>query len=275
MPILANPSVVKSIGVGLDHPECVCVGPDGSVYAGGEAGQLYRITPDGKQSTVANTGGFLLGLALDGHGRVHACDMARKAVVRIDPDGKLHERAGGFDVPNYPVFDAAGNLFVSDSGEYWNESGTGKVYVVRPDNRRELFHAGPLRFANGLAIDPTGRWLYVVQSTAWNVVRVPLERPNGPIEVAFQLPKNRVADGLAFADDGRLVISCYRPDEVYVGHPDGRVELLIEDQTHELLISPTNVALHGGRLYMANLGGWSVSYIETDMRPAPPHRPML
>lgn len=275
MPLIANPSIVKSLGVGLDHPECICVGPDGCVYAGGEAGQLYRITPDGKQATIANTGGFLLGIALDGHGRIHACDMARKAVLRIDPDGKVIERAGGFEVPNYPAFDAAGNLYVSDSGEYWNETGTAKVYVIRPDNRRELFHAGPFRFANGLAIDPAGRWLYVVQSSAWNVVRVPLTKPNGPIEVVLQLPNHRVADGLAFAEDGRLVISCYRPDEVYVGHPDGRVELLIEDLTHELLISPTNVALHGGRLYMANLGGWSVSWIETDMKPARMHRPLI
>lgn len=275
MPLLASPANVTSIGSGLDHPECVCVGPDGSVYAGGEGGQLYRIAPDGTQTLVANTGGFVLGLALDGKGRVHACDMGRKAVVRIDPDGKVTERAGGFEVPNYPVFDARGNLYVSDSGDYWHPAGTGKVYVIRPDNRKELLHAGPFRFANGLAIDPSNKWLYVAQSTAWNVVRVPLDKSNGAIETVFQLPDNRVVDGLAFADDGRLVITCYRPDEVYVGDPNGRVELLIEDRTHELLISPTNAALHGGKLYLANLGGWSVSVIDTDMKPAPLHRPSL
>jgi sugar lactone lactonase YvrE len=173
------------------------------------------------------------------------------------------------------VFDAAGNLFVSDSGDYWSATGTGKVYVVRPDNRKELFHAGPFRFANGLAIDPSGRWLYVVQSTAWNVVRVPLAQPNGSSELVFQLPEHRVVDGLAFAQDGRLVITCYRPDEVYVGHPDGRLELLIKDRTHELLISPTNAALHGGNLYLANLGGWHISVLATDMQPGPIHRPRL
>ena len=30
---------------GLDHPECVAVHPDGSVWAGGEAGQIYKVSP--------------------------------------------------------------------------------------------------------------------------------------------------------------------------------------------------------------------------------------
>ena len=32
---------------GLDHPEGVAWGTDGNWYAGGEAGQIYRITSDG------------------------------------------------------------------------------------------------------------------------------------------------------------------------------------------------------------------------------------
>ncbi len=271
--MIASPQNVQMLGSGLDHPECLCVAPDGALYAGGEGGQLYRLGPDGTQSQVAGTGGSLLGVALDGHGRVHVCDAGRKAVLRIDPNGQVTERAGGFEIPNYGVFDAAGNLFVSDSGDYWNPTGTGKLYVIRPDNRKELFHAGPFRFANGLAIDPTGCWLYVAQSTAWNVVRVPLAGGNGTVETIFQLPAHRVVDGLAFTADGRLIITCYRPDEVYVGHPDGRLEMLIEDLTHELLISPTNVALHEGKLYLANLGGSFISRLASDLQPGPVHRP--
>ncbi len=51
---------------GLDHPEGVAWGLDGYIYAGGEAGQLYRIDPrDPKPDIIALTGGFILGLALD------------------------------------------------------------------------------------------------------------------------------------------------------------------------------------------------------------------
>ena len=136
-----------------------------------------------------------------------------------------------------------------------------------------MFHAGPLLFANGLAIDPSGQWLYIVQSTVPNVVRVPLHKPNGELEPIHALPRGTVPDGLAFADNGELLIACYKPDAVYRGFPDGRVELFCEDPTGELLSRPTNVALHDGKLYIANLGGWHITVIDVDLRPAPLHRP--
>ena len=278
--MLATPENVRTLGSGLDHPEGVCIDPAGTVYAGGELGQLYRITADGQQTQIASTGGFLLGLALDAEGSVHACDVGRKAVVRIDPDGSVHERSRGvperlFEEPNYPAFDPQGNLYVSESGDYWNPEGTGAVMVIRPDNTTEMFHAGPLLFANGLAVDPTATWLYVVQSRGPNVARIALDRPNGPVESTHTLPVGTVPDGLVFAADGRLVITCYKPDIVYVGHPDGGVEVLVEDLTGELISRPTNGALYNGKLYLANIGGWHISVIETDMQPAGPFRPSL
>ena len=36
---------------GLDHPEGIAIHADGSVWAGGEAGQVYKISPDGKTVT--------------------------------------------------------------------------------------------------------------------------------------------------------------------------------------------------------------------------------
>src|SRR4051795_10910728 len=49
---------------GLDHPECLAVHPDGSIWAGGEAGQIYRVSADGSRvDDVASTGGFILGIA--------------------------------------------------------------------------------------------------------------------------------------------------------------------------------------------------------------------
>jgi hypothetical protein len=53
----------------LDHPEGIAVHPDGSVWCGGERGQIYRLDPDGTSlEEVASTGGFSLGMAFDAAG---------------------------------------------------------------------------------------------------------------------------------------------------------------------------------------------------------------
>lgn len=273
-------SDIHILGEGLDHPESVCLDDQEIAYAGGEAGQLYRIEQNGEIRQITSTGGFLLGIALDGHGRIHACDYALGKVWLITPDGTVSERSRGtaekqLTVPNYPVFDRHGNLFVSESGDYWNPSGSGCIFRIDRDNQTTLFHEGPFRFANGLAIDPSDQWLYVVQSTASNVVRIPLDHPNGPIKITHELPPGTVPDGIAFANDGRLVIGCYKPDGLYLGEPDGSVRLLAEDPTGELLSRPTNVALARGKLYVANLGGWHLSVLKSNLEPRPLHKPLL
>ena len=78
----------------------------------------------GRPEEICTTGGFLLGLALDGNGIVYACDVQRGEVLRIDPDtGAVTTYSGGapgspFRNPNFPVFDDAGNLYVTDSGRW-------------------------------------------------------------------------------------------------------------------------------------------------------------
>jgi len=274
------PANVTLLGEALDHPECVCLDQQGNLVTGSEAGKVVRVEQDGSQHEVGNTGGFLLGLALDGNDRVHACDCGKNQVFRIDPDGTVTLRSSGtpdrpFTVPNFPVFDREGNLYVSDSGDYWNPQGTGAVLKIDPQDNTTVFHSGPFQFANGLAIDPTEQWLYVVQSTAPNIVRIPLNESNGPIEITHRLPLGTVPDGIACTADGRVVIGCYKPDGVFLGDLDGNVEVLCEDPTGELLSRPTNVALGDGKLFIANLGGWHITCIATDLTPGPIFRPHL
>ena len=45
--MLLDLSAVRVFYDGVDHAEGVAVHPDGSVWCGGEAGQVYRIAPDG------------------------------------------------------------------------------------------------------------------------------------------------------------------------------------------------------------------------------------
>ena len=97
---------------GLDHPECLAVHPDGSIYAGGEAGQIYRVSADGKRvEEIASTGGFILGVAISPDAKwLAVCDLKKQCVWRLDLRSRtLSEFANGadghrFGIPNHLVF---------------------------------------------------------------------------------------------------------------------------------------------------------------------------
>ena len=71
----------------LNHPEGVAWNPfDGKVYAGG-GGEIYAVTLDGDVTQVGSTGGSMLGVTVDGRGRVYACDAGKGEIARWDPVG--------------------------------------------------------------------------------------------------------------------------------------------------------------------------------------------
>ena len=102
---------------------------DGHVYAGGEAGQVYRISPEGqKVETIATTGGFCLGLTLDRDENLYVCDCAKHAVLKVTQDGKVDHfvysvRGNPLIQPNFAVFDSKGYLYFSDSGDWKRANG--------------------------------------------------------------------------------------------------------------------------------------------------------
>ena len=269
---------------GLDHPEGVALGPDGRLWAGGEAGQLYAITLDGGLEEVGNTSGFVLGLALDEAGRVYACDMNRKEVVRFDPAKSTTTvySSGTNDVPmrvpNYPVFDAHGNLYVSDSGDWGAQDGC--VFRISPDGETTVWTKEARCFPNQLCLDASGDALLVIESTLPGVSRIPITAGGqaGKREVVATLPET-VPDGIAVSGDGAAIfVSCYRPDRIYCISPDGRLEIVLDDPFGLSLNQPTSLAFAGedlDQLVIANLGGWHLSIAPAGVTGAPVAYPTL
>ena len=268
---------------GLDHPEGVTLGPDGHIYAGGEAGQVYRVDLGGTSEMIGTTGGFLLGLCMDADLNAYVCDTDRKAVVRVTPDGTASTYASGSPSrpmrnPNYPVFDGLGNLYVSDSGGW--KTNDGCIWVIRPDGTCEIVRDDIVAFPNGLALGLDDTYLYVIESTGARVVRVPVSEghSSGPVETVCEMPPRHVPDGLAFDVDGGLYVSCYTPDVIFRLAPDGTLDTVAEDWESTILSAPTNVVFAGPdrlTLVAASLGRWHLSKAAVRVPGAPLHYPRL
>jgi len=253
---------------GLDHAEGIAVLEDGTIYVGGEAGQVYRVEEDGSFEEVANTGGFALGLAADAEGRLYVCDNVRQAVLRVDPaSGQVEVFSSGLPgrpiaVPNWGAFDGEGNYYVSDSGD-WQASG-GLIWVVRPGGLTEVWSEQSVNFPNGLAVAPDGSRVFVVESTPdAAIVEIPIEPDGsaGPRRILCELGL-AVPDGIAVASDGSLIVACYRPDVIYRWHEDDGLEILAGDPQGVVLAAPTNVAFRGEglrELIVPNLGRWHLT----------------
>jgi gluconolactonase len=280
MPQLADLQLLIS---GLDHPEAVAWGTDGSIYAGGEAGQIYRIELDGQRSEcLATTGGYVLGMAHDAEGNVYVCDMGRAAVLRVAPSGETKVYARGpadnpLRIPNFPVFDAAGRLYVSDSRDWRRNNGL--LYVIYPEGSTEVWsHMAP-GYTNGLVLAPDGSSIYVVESSEAQITEIAI-RPDGTagnVRAVLHLP-GTVPDGLAFDVAGNLYISCYAPDRIYRSDLRGHLEVFLDDPLRELLNAPCNIAFAGpmlDRLVISSLGGRNLYWCQTDVPGQPLHYPRL
>lgn len=243
---------------GLDHPECLAFDRDGWLWAGGEAGQVYRISPAGSLETVAEMGGFCGGIAWSpDDAELFVCNP-RHGIVRVDRKSQwsiFAATAGAHRLvcPNYGLFDRSGNYYVTDSGNWKKHNGC--LLRYRSDGSGEIV-AGPFGYANGLALGADERHLYMVESDNDRILKIDLATGAAAV---FAEQVGRMPDGLALDADGHLFASCYASDDIHRINPAGERTLFAWDRWAILLSRPTNLAFHDGHLYVANLGRTTIT----------------
>lgn len=243
---------------GLDHPECLTFDREGILWAGGEAGQVYRIHENQAPEVVAELGGFCGGLTWSpDHRHLFVCNP-KHGIVKVNRSGEwsvFASEAGANKLicPNYGVFDRGGSYYVTDSGNWMKHNG--RLIRYRSDGSAEVVLSG-LGYANGLALSATAEHLYMAESDSDRVYRVELSSRKAEV---YAKAVGRLPDGLALDPEGNLYVACYASDNIIRINPSRQKTVFAYDRWAILLSRPTNLAFRDGYVYVANLGRYTIT----------------
>jgi gluconolactonase len=249
---------LRELASGLLFPEGPIALPDGSVLLVEiKRGTLTRVSPDGRTSVVAKTGGGPNGAALGPDGKVYVCnnggfewhevgpfllpgnqpaDYLGGSIQRVDlatgAVETLYRECGGNPLrgPNDLVFDATGGFWFTDHGKTRpRDRDRGGLYYARPDGLtlREVVY--PLDAPNGVGLSPDGRRVYVAETHTgrvfyWNLSGpgeiAPHASPNGGHLLAG-LPGMQLLDSLAVDAQGNVCVATLVNGGITIISPDG------------------------------------------------------
>ena len=152
-----------------------------------------------------------------------------------------------------------------DDGSLYTPDGC--VVLLEKDRARIV--AGGLYFANGLTLDRMEEYLYVAQSTRWNVLRYKIKTDGslGAPETFGPSPLAElgVPDGIAFDEADNLWVTFPSLNAIGYITPDGKLEVVLEDPQKKILQRPSNICFgweHRKTAFIGSLDGTTIPYFK-------------
>lgn len=194
-------------------------------------GQVLKIDPQGKQSVVVDKNKLgAAGLAIHKDGRLFVAglgnfkDTGNLTVYKPDGSGKqvLIPGSKGYLVDDL-VFDSTGGFYFTDFRGTSTEP-TGGVLYVPADGKSIVPILPKLAVANGIALSPDGKTLWVTEFATGLLHRIELKdaktiAPFGESVVyRFNGPS---PDSMRVDEDGNLYVAMYSQGRVLVLNPNG------------------------------------------------------
>ncbi len=268
-------SEVKTVGSGLARPEGVMAFEDGTVITADARGCCGRIAPDGSTSFFGDVGGVPNGICIDILGNCIIANIGNGTLQSLAPDGShkiLLDNAGGRPIPspNFPFMESAGRLWVSVSSAREVDAALQNPmpdgFIVMLSENQAVIAAEGLYFANGIAVDRKGKYLYAAETTRRAVTRFRINE-NGILserETYGPEPLGELGfpDGIALDEEENLWVTFPAWPAVGFISPDRKLSLVLEDPLMKVLKRPTNICFGGrGRrtAFIGSLEGESIA----------------
>lgn len=246
---------VSDEGIPLEGPSFDRAGD--LLFTDAGAGRILRLTADRRLTTVVPANDLNLGgLAVHKDGRIFAAGTGgfkRGSIVSVRPDGSdlrtvIPPEAGY--VVNDLVFDARGGFYFTDFRGTSTDP-KGGAYYVAPDLTTVTPVLPNLALANGVALSPDGKTLWVTEFGRNLLHRVDLADATTPTPLGTTVAYHFTGpapDSMRADADGNLYVALYGQGRVLVfnrnGIPIGQVLLPGRDDGHNL--NSTSTALRPG-----------------------------
>ena len=250
-------------------------------------GRIFRISPALEWTLACEYDGWPNGIAIHRDGTLWIADY-RRGLLRIEPSSRTSGRTASRDpIPirarrdsesfkglNDLTFDALGQCYFTDQGQTGLHEPTGRVYRYTPSALGEGGGEGRLDCLmssvpspNGVALDITGKALFVAVTRANAVWRGPLLADGNLSKVgAFRTFFGTSGpDGLAVDVDNRLVVAHASLGGAFLLNARGEVTHFIKSPAGSTV---TNVAYRPGEARLVMTESETGSILEAQM-PAP------
>lgn len=264
-----SPRDLERVGVDLHRPECVLAHHSGDVFVSDWRGGVTRIGADGTQNTwLAQAAGIELrpnGIALTPDGSFLLANLGDSGGVwRLRRNGAIAPfltEVEGLTLPpaNFVVVDRHQRTWISVSTRQvprqlaWRPN-VADGFIVLVDGGGARIVADGLHYTNEIRLDPTGSWLYVVETFGRRLTRFRV-RSDGSLrerQTVVTLGPGCFPDGFAFGPRGAIWITSLVSNRL-LRFESGSARTFLEDANAEY-VDAVERAFAAGRMGAEHLG---------------------